>query len=594
MTLKAAETVAESRKTPPAVSFGIDHAKAIPDAPADRVRIREAATERTRHLDRSRPLGDHDLLRHGAALLGDLGLDERYLAYALIMVNNGFWRDQFRAVPFSRRLLLLPRCLKHLHGTDGGGRADLGPILVRARQLGYRILVADGTPMIVKVLTEEEMDGVLGVACLDSLEAAFDRVRHLGVPSMAVPLLVGNCRNTTVELDQVAALLELHSDVPHPVTRSYLPLLRESHRLFEDGELTRLLGNGPPAGGAFGDLMAEVMTLARQWLERGGKRLRPFVTLAGYRALAADGAIPDSVCRTALAIEAFHKASLVHDDIEDDDATRYGAPTLHRQVGVDAAINVGDYLLGLGYRLIASAGATFGAAQAAALVRLMSDAHVRLAQGQGAELAWRTRTKRSGARGHGSGDNADARLSLSDVLRLYDLKTAPAFEAALASGLVLAGGSETHLAIVRRFARYVGVGFQVLNDLNDWRTDLERGRPTVLPILAPASGAAAALWRTHSYRDAQDAQDGRTQSAAMNDRHPPDLDAAERALEAEGVFRSAGDLVRRFRERAKRLAGEAQPPALADLLLFLVEIILPEPRDLSDRAPKGCNDVTPA
>ena len=62
--------------------------------------------------------------------------------------------------------------------------------------------------------------------------------------------------------------------------------------------------------------------------------------------------LPDGVRRTALAIETFHKASLVHDDIEDDDTFRYGRETLHRQYGVGTAINVGDYLIGLGYRLV--------------------------------------------------------------------------------------------------------------------------------------------------------------------------------------------------------------------------------------------------
>ena len=61
---------------------------------------------------------------------------------------------------------------------------------------------------------------------------------------------------------------------------------------------------------------------------------------------------PRWIRRAALSIEAFHKASLVHDDIEDDDIFRYGRATLHRQYGVGTAINVGDYLIGLGYRLV--------------------------------------------------------------------------------------------------------------------------------------------------------------------------------------------------------------------------------------------------
>ena len=85
--------------------------------------------------------------------------------------------------------------------------------------------------------------------------------------------------------------------------------------------------------------------LAYDFLTRGGKHSRPFITLAAYDAMTGgdctgnDAAnalerIPPAVRRAALSIETFHKASLVHDDIEDDDAFRYGQPTLHRLFGI--------------------------------------------------------------------------------------------------------------------------------------------------------------------------------------------------------------------------------------------------------------------
>ena len=88
--------------------------------------------------------------------------------------------------------------------------------------------------------------------------------------------------------------------------------------------------------------LAATEAIARGFLAAGGKHSRPFITLAVYDALTggagtlADGAehvarLPDAVKRIALAIEVFHKASLVHDDIEDDDWFRYGRPALHRQ-----------------------------------------------------------------------------------------------------------------------------------------------------------------------------------------------------------------------------------------------------------------------
>ncbi len=64
----------------------------------------------------------------------------------------------------------------------------------------------------------------------------------------------------------------------------------------------------------------------------------------------------------AMSIECFHKASLVHDDIEDDDSFRYGVPAVHQQFGLSTAINVGDYMIGLGYRMIGREIESIGAA----------------------------------------------------------------------------------------------------------------------------------------------------------------------------------------------------------------------------------------
>ncbi len=90
-----------------------------------------------------------------------------------------------------------------------------------------------------------------------------------------------------------------------------------------------------------------------------------------------------------MSIEAFHKASLVHDDIEDDDQFRYGDPTLHRKFGTATAINVGDYLIGLGYRLISRQAAQIGPDVAADILDRLAEAHLKLSEGQGAELLWR-------------------------------------------------------------------------------------------------------------------------------------------------------------------------------------------------------------
>src|SRR5439155_20823884 len=91
-------------------------------------------------------------------------------------------------------------------------------------------------------------------------------------------------------------------------------------------------------------------------------------------------------------------------------------------------------------------------------------------------------------------DAADKALTPLDALKIYALKTAPAFEAALYAGLRLAGDAAKYEKLVAEFSRSLGVAFQILNDLKDWTADednklvagqdVRAARPTLLLALA--------------------------------------------------------------------------------------------------------------
>src|SRR5439155_19182417 len=148
--------------------------------------------------------------------------------------------------------------------------------------------------------------------------------------------------------------------------------------------------------------------------------------------------------------------------------------------GVSTAINIGDYLIGLGYRLVSRERQALGGDVCADIVDRLADAHLKLSEGQGAELLWR--------------DAKDKTLTALDALKIYALKTAPAFEAALYAGLRLAGPAEKYEKIVVEFSRHLGIAFQILNDLKDWDGDGDNklvsgqdvlaARPTLLLALA--------------------------------------------------------------------------------------------------------------
>ena len=168
-----------------------------------------------------------------------------------------------------------------------------------------------------------------------------------------------------------------------------------------------------------GPTETETETIARTWVVKSGKRWRPFLTACTFQALESEPSapLPESLRRVAVAVECSHKASLVHDDIEDEDAVRDGQATLHEQYGVPIALNVGDFLLGEGYRLIASSG--LPADRRAEMLRVAAAGHRTLAIGQGSELWWAYRP---------------TPLGTEEVLGIFRRKTAPAFEVALRFG----------------------------------------------------------------------------------------------------------------------------------------------------------------
>ncbi|MHC4914930.1 MAG: polyprenyl synthetase family protein [Planctomycetota bacterium] len=493
--------------------------KAVPATPGAREGVWIESLRAMDGVPRGRPLGREDLTDRARRVLETVGLADSHLGYAMVMVNNAFWLEQFLAVPIERRLLLLPRCL-----------VDLDVVEKRASELGYRTYVAEGSPVVVKILAAEDMDAILGVGCLDSLEKAFARVNRVGIPAVAVPLDFDGCKSTEVNTRFVLWLMESTGPAAEANTRSYLPLLRAAQGLFSEGRLEELLG--PLVAGE--DRTARI---ALDWVRRGGKRLRPFLTLAAYRAVAGGTELPEPLLRTAAAIELFHKASLIHDDLEDADELRYGRKTVHAAHGDAAAINVGDYLVGLGYSLALSAAAGSGRPEAAAVGKLLSGAHVRLTLGQGAELLWSPET---------------GELKLADALRWYMLKTSPAFEAALACGMAMAGDYEKHAQAVKVFCRHLGTAFQVQNDLAGWKADAARACPTVLLALALERCGGEGKRRLL---------------------RPAGAEETARIYEECGVVARARDLVDTLRRHALETADGDLPEDLAELMRLLVDIV---------------------
>ncbi|MFM8802500.1 MAG: polyprenyl synthetase family protein [Planctomycetia bacterium] len=531
-----------------------------------------------------------------------------HVGWTMVTIVSEFWRDRLAAAPSGRRLLLLPDCPAVSRGADTaeesaavprvcGPSCGIATIWSAARDSGWVVEPVDHAVAGIGSLLTGQYDGVLGIARLADLEKAFAMLPAFSLPVAAVPYeplpagATGGCASSlaasAIDVEWVLGLLGVAGGGAAPVG-DYLPLLREAADMFTANRLAGLsdrlsLGPvfGPLASGireAAGGVAALEATagMASDFLTRGGKFLRPFICLAAHDAIRADGRQADAgrcgpepgrdaVRAASVAIEVFHKASLVHDDIEDQDTMRYGRPTLHVEHGIPAAINAGDYLLGLGYRIVSGLPGV-DASTLRDLVLILSDAHIRLAQGQGAELQWR--------------DGGDKRLSPREALAIYGLKTSPAFEAAVAMGIRLAGVQPAEAGQISGYSLHVGTGFQVLNDLKDWSGDLENnrraagdllgGRPTVMWAVAMERLAEADCRRLKELALAAGRGEGGEASIAA-------AVAELRELYAKaGVFEQAANIVAEERRLAAAAAATCRWRRLRDVLEFLLDLAVPE------------------
>jgi geranylgeranyl diphosphate synthase type II len=566
------------------------HLKLVPETLELRERLRAKCREVASRMNKDLPPTKDELEVVARRTLEEMGLGEGYIGWIMVILSSEFFRDSVASIPPSRRLFLLPHCLKHAEGCPADydefgmdckkcGACSIADFRTKAEEMGYKVLVAEGSPVVMKIIVSGYVDSIVGVACLNVLEKAIDKILLAGIPCMAVPLLSSDCRNTSVDEAWVREMILTQAPAASQQTRSYVHLMRAASDMFSQPQLNDLVGrlrsqatiatdSEEPLAGI--DPIAATEALATDFLARGGKYSRPFMTLAAYDAmLGGNGTMADGpntisgfsrgVRAAAMSIECFHKASLVHDDIEDDDSFRYGMASMHQQYGLSTAINVGDYMIGLGYRMIGREIESIGAAAAADILNCLSSAHMRLAEGQGAELLWR--------------DSTNKRLSPLDALKIYALKTAPAFEAALYTGIRLAGETTTHVEPVKQFARNIGVAFQIINDLQDWHGDdhnklgaagdILGGRPTILLALALQSLATDdqqrlldVLSNVHSTSNSQR------------------VAKARELMEKGRVFEQAEKLIEKHRERSLEVAKSIEPESLRRLMLYLIDTVL--------------------
>jgi geranylgeranyl pyrophosphate synthase len=520
----------------------------IPQTRAERERMKlqaRAYVEANRPVP---PLSFEELRRHSDAFVALHAHSPAHRDYAAVLLSAETWRDQLAAVPYDRRLLLLPKCLRvedkcPAPFDDFGllckncGLCSIQELQAEAERLGYAVPCAEGSAIVMAIIQTGKIDAIVGVSCLSVLEKAFPYMESAAIPGIAIPLLQDDCKDTTIDLEWVWDVIHLTSD-----DRTYRldleTLRRRVDAWFEPAALDRIMGR--PA--------SRTEEIGRDWLLRSGKRWRPFLTACAYQALtdSPEGPMPDGLAKLAVAVECFHKASLVHDDIEDGDDTRYGERTVHAEHGVPVALNVGDLLLGEGYRLIAECGGE--PAAVGEMVRAAAAGHRTLCLGQGAELCWA---------------RSPTPLTSLEVLDIFRKKTAPAFEVALRLGALYAGAGQDVADVLARYSEAIGIAYQIRDDLED----LEEGAhaPDDLGALRPSLPLALAYERTKG--------EARAVLAAAWNRSPVDGGQLRAAIDHSGAQERCRGLLDSYKEDAVRSLADLEDPSLKGLLRRVVSKI---------------------
>lgn len=199
-----------------------------------------------------------------------------------------------------------------------------------------------------------------------------------------------------------------------------------------------------------GERPGTMHTAMRYCVFAGGKRLRPVLCMAAAEAC---GGAREDALPAACALELMHTYSLVHDDLPcmDDDDLRRGRPTCHKVYGEGMAVLCGDALLTEAFIVLAKAKGTERYPVGAMVAELAETGGSRkLIGGQVLDL-------------EGEGKN----LSLEELLRIHEAKTAALLTCSVRLGAMSANASPEQLAALSKFGYALGLAFQVIDDILD-------------------------------------------------------------------------------------------------------------------------------
>ena len=305
--------------------------------------------------------------------------------------------------------------------------------------------------------------------------------------------------------------------------------------------------------GSHPDMDRYLYTPLLQYSRNGGKRHRPLICFAACMAVGGDAA---KALSAAAAIEHFHTAALIHDDIADEAELRRGEPCLHLREGLGLAINVGD----LGLQMVNGTVAKDSGLDDHTKVRVLTELiemTKRTIEGQALDIGW--------AR--------DGRYDISpeDYLVMATCKTAHYSGAVpLAIGAIIGGGTETQIEGLRNYGLDTGLAFQIQDDLlnlvgkaestkKGFRDDITEGKRTLVVV--------------HALKYLGESDRNRLiEILSSHTKDPAELDEAVAIMNKSGSIDYARNYAENLTSIAKnRLVDMIEPSKSRDLLISMAD-----------------------
>ena len=150
-----------------------------------------------------------------------LGLREKWIEYTHVEIRNKANEVTYMKTPYSERVLFLPHCMRSMQKCKAAydenglhcrecGACKLGTLVKMARDRGYSaVFICPGGSMVKKKVKESKPKAILGVACFDEAQMAFNALRGTRIGVQAVLLSKAGCANTDVDIEEVREKMDL-------------------------------------------------------------------------------------------------------------------------------------------------------------------------------------------------------------------------------------------------------------------------------------------------------------------------------------------------------------------------------------------------